>query len=512
MRELSHIGRDLYNLGRDLYNYFLSIYPENSTVSLCMSEKLFYQFVNEHTNTEDFIKNGFLSIDIKDAYACLAIAVYQSTLFVRKNIIDTKSYNNELCKDLSVNQNSLQKWYKNHQEIIWTDIVKKLFQKKTRDIILPNLKSGAYRYVQYPSSQFIINSDQVDRFDKVNLNFNEYSKRFFCDNQKYYDSNKENFNITFYNYSEDNLNYIAKRIIYSFVVNDINFIKNNKQLFNPYKPQQFHPKIVDQLHLRIENNKITVIPTKNHINDLILFLNKHFYKLFIYDNKNKWWDYNTSRKIDSNHKYGIFMKKTFFELNNDSQNYIKEIYIIDDYFFIEVNENSDSIKEMCNIYHLIYNLNINFSFICGMRNKDNEYYYFSLPTITLNKIAKTLYINNYDVHVSSDTYNLNDYKKYITEGINTFKINPSKIYTLNIKIKKQCNLSSNILGRIVDKKDYSISYSYPYHIQGLFVSNTIPQIISQEKNNYSLQYFNPIFRVINKNLKSQLQKGKINVI
>lgn len=502
----------LSKIGSDLYYYFLSIYPEKSTVSLCMSEKLFYQFVNKYTDTKNAVQNGFINIDLKDAYACLTIAVYQSTLFVRKNIHDASSYNKELYDDLSIKQNELQNWYKNNQEKIWTKIVSNLFSNKSRDIITPELKKGAYRYVQYPSSQFIIDTDQVKSFNKSNLDFDEYSKRNFSKNKRYYDSNKKNFILYFYNYSEENLNYIAKRIIYSFVVNDIKFLKL-KQLNSESKKLQSHTKIDEELHLRIEDDNIYIIPTKDHFDEIKLFLNSHFYKLFIYDNKNIWWDYYKSRKIDINHKYGLFMKKTSFNHNNDTHSYINRIINFDnDYIFIEVNENEDSIKSMCNVFHLIYNLDINFSFIGGMRNKYNEYYYFSLPTITLKNKASELYINDAEIKVSSDTYNLNDYIKYIKEGENKFKTESSEIYTLKIKKKQEVKQYTNILGKIIDKKNYSVSYSYPYHIQGLYISNSIPQINQQGTNNFLPQYKNPIFRVINKKLKAQLQKGKINVV
>lgn len=509
--------RTLSRIGRDLYNYFLSIYPEYSTISLCMSENLFYQFVNEYTNNNYFVQQGFINIDLKDSYACLVIAVYQSTLFVRKNMINTQSYNKELCNDINMTSNSLQDWYKNNQEKIWTDIIKKLFKNKKRNMILPESKTGAYRYVQYPSSQFIINSGEVQFFENANLNFDEYSKRFFYHEHKYYDSSKEYFDINFYNYSTEDLNYIAKRIIYSFVVNDIKFIKSTKVSSTQRPPQKKQNKIAtdnncEQLHLRIQNNKIIKIGSLDSEKNFISFLDKHFFKLFVYDHKNMWWSFNTSRKIDNNKKYGIYMQKSFFEYNNDSYDYIKNIYSVKDYYFIEVNENRKAIKEMCNLYHFIYNLNINFSFIGGLRNKNNEYYLFSLPIIKLNRKADTLYINNTDINVSSDTYNLNQYKDYLIEGSNTFTIEPTKIYKRNIIIKNHLNESTNIIGANINTNDYSISYSYPYHIQGIFVSNNIPQIMKKENNDYLFQYHKPIFNVINSNLKSQLNKGKINVI
>lgn len=507
--------RNLSYIGRDLYNYFLSIYPEYSTISLCMSEKLFNQFVKEHTTERNYIQNRFCCIDLHDAYSCLTISVYQSTLFVRKNIINTHSYNNELCNDILLNSSDLQLWYQNNQEAIWTDVVKKLFKKKKRNIILPEIKTGAYRYVQYPSSQFIINSAEVNFLKKANLNFDEYSKRYFCNEHKYYDSSKEHFDINYYNYSSEDLNYIAKRIIYSFVVNDIKFIKNTKENLtqNPYqKKQKNDSNNCNQLHLRIYKEEINILASINTKNNFISFLDKIFFKLFIYDNENMWWYYNTSRKIDITSKYGIFMKKSFFDYNCDSQDYIKAIYSIGNYYFIEINENKKAIKEMCNLYHLIYNLNINFSFIGGLKNKNNEYYLFSLPTIKLNKKADTLYINDADIKISSDTYNLNDYKKYLVDGTNKFTIEPTKIYTQSIIIKKHPLNITNIIGIAINESNNSISYSYPYHVQGLFVSNETPQIRVKEKANHLSKYNNPLFRIINKNLKTQLHKGKINVI
>ncbi len=41
-----------------------------------------------------------------------------------------------------------------------------------------------------------------------------------------------------------------------------------------------------------------------------------------------------------------------------------------------------------------------------MKSNNNEYYCFCLPIIFLDKKANTLFINDKDIHVSSDIYDL----------------------------------------------------------------------------------------------------------
>lgn len=496
-------------IGNDLFEYFLSIYPEKTTVSICISDKFFQKFLDKHSVTINMVKRYFFRLDLTDPYKCLTIAVYQSTISVKKNITQS-CYNKELCKELSISINELEKWYRDYQEQIWGQILKKLFAEKERALLLPDQKKWRNRYVQYPDFQFIISPEIQKEFNKTNLSFEEYSNRNFSYRKTYYDRKKLQTNKYYYKYSKENLNFVAKRIIYSFVLNDIKFAKRPKENTSNLVQKINKYKVEKHLVLMIEKGQVNlytlqddnIVPT-SHIKNVLFYI-------FKYDESEKFWIRCNSKKITASNKYGILVAKSFIANNESIETIINKYWKMNNFYFLEILNNKNAIQNMCSIFHLEYDFETAFSFVGGLKSNNNEYYCFCLPIISLYKKANTLFINDKDIQVSSDIYDLNKYKEYIKDGENSFKTEVSDKYIKDV-IKKENteNLGTN-LGWKVDDKDFSIACKNHYHIQGLFIDDSIPQITNKPKNKLQINNRNLLYKILNKNLISQLQKGKIN--
>jgi len=495
-------------IGIDLFEYFLSIYPEGTNVSICISDKFFQKFLDKHSVTIHMIQKSFFTPNIYDSYECLTIAVYQSTMSVKKNV-DQSCYNKELCQELSITISKLEKWYSDYQDLIWGKILKRLFENERRALLLPSPKKGKDRYVQYPALQFLISPQIIKNYKKTNLSFEEYSRRNFSSMKTYYDKNRLQKKDYYYKYSKDNLNFTAKRIIYSFVLNDIKFAINTKKKEPKQFPKSNKNETEKQLVLMIEKEQIKLYTLQDETIIQTSSIGKILFYLFTYDESNKFWVKCNSKKITQTNKYGILVAKSFIDNNESINDIINQYWEMCNYYFLEIKDTPEAINTMCNIFYLDNYSTSRLSFVGGFKNNE-AYHSFCLPIITLAYKANTLFINDKDIKFSSAVYDLNNYKEYIKNGNNSFKTEVSEKYYKEIIIKKNPeNLDYN-LGWYVDDKNFSMTSKSNYHIQGVFLDDSIPQIQKKSKDQLLLKRMNPLYTILNKNLISQLNKGKIN--
>jgi len=519
----------LKQIGEELFTYFLKLYPENSIVSLCISENNFNEFlktINKNkfcSELQYFFKGAFLA----NEYAILTVAVYQTLLVVRKNINNENAYNPVITSDLGMDLNQVESWYRAFQETIWVCKLSNKFKDKNRKLLLPSpeLMLG-HKHVRYPMLQFFIDKDKYNyillkhelQIEKLkNMTYEEFSKRVFSSYDKYYDFSKASNYLRLKEFSNEELNIVAKKIIYSFIIDDINFTTINisqsegikKSNNSILKTQKSNPIIL------IENINKRSFSLRKENQEAELDIRDLGYKkvhLFIFDYKNSYWIHKKRTLIKPESTYGILINFEDSDLLEDFDylDYATEYLIKEDYYFIKLKGDNNILKHISNALFFYYVEEKTPNLIGGLKNNNQEYYDFALPALLVADYISLIFINDEQVLIdyNQNKIDLNKYSNLLHEGRNIIKTKKSKlaefnIYTPNIE---DYEFSINKGWYFYDKGQ--VTKEKDYHLNGFFITDKLKINLYDKTLRYKQNFkYNPILHLINKNIIKNIKKG-----
>ncbi len=518
-------------IGKELFEYFLKLYPENTVVSLCISKNNFNQFLLNKKNKK--FKRELRQV-FKDHEAhklnpniAITIAVYQSIIVVSKNINNERSFNEKLEENLKIRITDIEKWYDKCQEDIWINKVGKYFKEKSRTLLLPDTeKMKGYKHVRYPILQFIIDKNtykDIKKIHKENINmlkeipFDDFSKRVFSGYDKYYNSHRVNKYLSYGQYTNNELNLIAKKIIYSFIINDIHFNSNNTSIKLEQKivTQKRHNENPELLLYINENNSFSIMENRKEI-----LIDNSFFKqdkpyLFIYDTQNCYWKNIKKTVLKNDNHYGLLLHSSL--LSNldeiDYDFYITEYFVNNEFYFFNIGTEKGLLKQIENLFYFTFSDEKEFSLIGGLKKDKNKYYNFSLPLLILNKNITELFINDQNVSIDMDqkVIDFNSYDNFLNSGNNIIKTKESKIAEFEIYIPQESDYKNTINKGWYFSKKESFTAIEEFHLQGLHIMRKAP-IILYKKNAIKRSKFtyNPLLHLLNKNIINNIKRGNQN--
>lgn len=395
--------------------------------------------------------------------------VIQTYIISNVVIKNSNSFYEKCNQEYKIDIKRLQFIFQEIQEEIWINTHNKL-QNNNIKFIIPPKKTYAYRYVQYPLSQVILTTSEMDRIlRKLNIKINSLNNNNLTteDFKKIVNANKDIMNNIY--------NKVSSRI------QNINFIEEQKeiitqQLYSYYITVNFTQKLYKKIYIKKEINI-------NNLYSLKIKENKYFITLYqntcskLLDNKSidnlkfsmtddgikylLWykvsdeenWTY-TNVIYKKYCKYCVMCENTSINIKWIMKNFNIKPFIIGKYLFMYLNPN--------NIEKLI-NLNSNYIdkfftypiYYSGNRIARNTYEYKNGPILNISdkslilingqKITDKYFFNDcktgeYNIHVFVD----NHYIKtiiYIENNNNINNMNNSFFYILGERKYKEKNSS-----------------------------------------------------------------------
>jgi hypothetical protein len=519
----------LKQIGKELFTYFLKLYPENSIVSLCISENNFNDFLKDKDQNKfnSELQLFFYGEYLPNEYATLTVAVYQTSLVVKKNINNDSAYNKVLIEELGINLNQIEHWYRDNQKTIWVDKLSKKFKENNRVLLLPNPKFMlGHKHIRYPILQFLIDKEKYNyilkkhepQIDKLKtMPFEEFSKRVFSSYNDYYDVTKATNYLRLKDFSKNDLNNVAKKIIYSFIIDDINFnpinTKISKKLKNTHrdttKTQQSNQIILIE---NMENKDYYFRNIKHNTEVDIRVLGSSKIHLFIYDYQQSHWIHKKRKTIKTQQRYGVLLHLNQLDLLQDLEfkDYATDYLVKDNYYFIKLKTNYNALNQISNSLFFQFVEEQSPNLIGGLKKGIKEYYNFALPTLMLPKSISQIFINDESILIKKDqnTIDLNKCTELLHEGNNIVKTVKSKLAEFTVYTP-----SNNDYDISIDKGWYfysnkKITKEKDYHLNGFFSTKNLSRTI--KNNNLStkkINKYNPILHLINKNIYKNLKKG-----
>lgn len=519
----------LKQIGQELFTYFLKLYPENSIVSLCISENNFNDFLkNKDQNKFDSELHQLLDKKyLPNEYATLTVAVYQTSLVVKKNIYNESTYNKVIIEDLGINLNQIERWYRDNQKIIWVDKLSKKFKEYNRILLLPppELMLG-YKHVRYPILQFFIDKEKYNhilkkhepQIDKLKtMPFEEFSKRVFSSYNDYYDVSKATNYLNLKDFSKEELNTVAKKIIYSFIIDNINFNPINTKISKITKNTHRDSTKASQSNqiILIENTEkkdyyLRDIKQYNEVDIKVFGASK--IHLFIYDYQQSHWLHKKRKTIKTQQKYGLLLHLNKLDLLEDLEfkDYAIDYLVKDNYYFIKLKTNYNALNQISNSLFLKFIEEKSPNLIGGLKKGKKEYYNFALPTLILHNNISQIFINDESVLIKKDQnlIDLNKCSELLHEGNNIVKTTKSKLAEFTVYTP-----SNNDYDISIDKGWYfynnkKITKEKDYHLNGFFSTKNLSITIKNKNlSTKKINKYNPILYLINKNIYRNLKKG-----
>ncbi|WP_307771169.1 hypothetical protein [uncultured Treponema sp.] len=393
-------------LGKAIFDYFIQRTSPNETFKLCIDKYIYEYCAKQAGLTELDMKKVLLGFDILHCYEgeYIALSIASLEVVVAYSIEAAtdlaNSYNPWFLKKVILvlrDNNKLQKFYTRCQDYVWTT-VKNLFQKKNRNLDIPNPHEGPYRYVQYPLGQRILSGTDLlkyaDRFRAIHLEPHQaITYQLFTD-------------LVFYRnqYADEEE---KRRLVFSFYCvwdgRSSEEIKNNtRELTEKEREQKVKDEFLIKLEPQVEMyiNKEKVNLQEDDIPEKFLFLfesqpypPKKGY-VFIKDNDYNDWLPNFGT-ISEDEEILILTKR--FIIPNYLQNYINneklEVIPAGNYFIFHLMlERDDFISFGIKLKQKPY-----ISFVGGIKSKRNTYFSFALPVIKLSeemKNIKVIYVDS----------------------------------------------------------------------------------------------------------------------
>ena len=172
-----------------IHNYFFKEENHGETIILAVDDSVINDFCREYRVSEEELQKSVSEkynrswdltlteeMDIPQYIGLIAIQVYLASLMENDDDFSAGQFNPRLCQYLGVTINKLQELYRLYQDSLWHNL-KKWVAYNNFNILIPEMKSGKGRFVQYPLSQALLNKEDLKNapylFEKVGLKIGE---------------------------------------------------------------------------------------------------------------------------------------------------------------------------------------------------------------------------------------------------------------------------------------------------------------------------------------------------
>lgn len=407
-------------IGRSLVDHYVELFNPQEYFVLCtyqnILDSIYASLGIDKKESELEILSNFRNGCLTDEYVCVAVAGYQVSLAYNNLVLAKNSYNDVLTEKLHVDHAELQRLYSLYQDDLW-ERTKHCFSRKDLHLLIPQKRTNAYCYVQYPYSQRIIDNATLTRyrdiFSRIHLapdsviSFDQFSVRVFDSNDNYqFDSQ-----LTYadpYIYS-DTYEKIARKIIFDYYLawdgeNKLIERKKQKSLTTVDKEQLLqkisHVKVHKDQTFQCFDREGNTISVQQVCSD-----EKVFYSFdYVYS------IWTEVFSINNNNSFGKIIETSFFEFLSSNNKLLGEYllakYTNSRYSFLVFAENMP--KEVYGILQCEVDRRRGcLQFSGGLKNAVGEWLLGALPTVIVKRRYKEVYIDSQRYSILNERLDLN---------------------------------------------------------------------------------------------------------